>query len=57
MAQKSAEIRGTKFNVDFTALKRAGQASDVAGLVEFLLSDSSKYMTGGVINIDGGWMC
>lgn len=57
MVQKAAEIRGTKLNLDFTALKRPGQPSDIAGLVEFLLGDSSKFMTGGVINIDGGWMC
>lgn len=57
MAQKSAEIRGTKFSVDHTALKRAGQPSDVASLVEFLLGEGSKFMTGGVISIDGGWMC
>lgn len=57
MAQKSAEIRGTKFSVDHTALKRAGQTSDIASLVEFLLGEGSKFMTGGVISIDGGWMC
>ncbi|QAT41511.1 3-oxoacyl-[acyl-carrier-protein] reductase [Clostridium sp. JN-9] len=35
-------------------LKRLGQPSDVANLVAFLASDSSNYITGQVINIDGG---
>ena len=45
MAHKAAEIRGTELNLDFTALKRPGQPADIAGLVEFLLGDSSKFMT------------
>lgn len=35
-------------------LKRLGKPSDVANLVAFLSSDSSNYITGQVINIDGG---
>lgn len=35
-------------------LKRLGQPSDVANLVAFLASDSSNYITGQVINVDGG---
>lgn len=35
-------------------LKRLGKPSDVANLVAFLASDSSNYITGQVINIDGG---
>jgi NAD(P)-dependent dehydrogenase (short-subunit alcohol dehydrogenase family) len=57
MARKSAELRGTKLDISGTALKRPGQPHDVATLVEFLLGDSSAFMTGGVINIDGGWLC
>lgn len=33
---------------------RAGQASDVAGLVTFLASDDAAYITGQAINVDGG---
>ncbi|KAB5511239.1 3-oxoacyl-reductase [Coniochaeta sp. 2T2.1] len=36
---------------------RRQQPSDIASLVVFLLGEGSKFMTGDVINIDGGWMC
>lgn len=35
-------------------LKRLGQTDDVANLVAFLCSDYSNYITGQVINVDGG---
>ena len=35
-------------------LARAGQAEDVAGAVLFLVSDCASYVTGQVINVDGG---
>ena len=35
-------------------LARAGQAEDVAGAVLFLVSDMASYITGQVINVDGG---
>lgn len=35
-------------------LKRAGNPSDVAGLVSFLASDDASYITGQTINVDGG---
>ncbi len=35
-------------------LKRAGKPEDVAELVAFLASDASDYITGQVINVDGG---
>ncbi|MGE3975124.1 MAG: 3-oxoacyl-ACP reductase FabG [Bdellovibrionales bacterium] len=39
---------------DSTSLKRFGQTSEVADLVEFLASDKSNYLTGQVITLDGG---
>ncbi|MHA1301202.1 MAG: SDR family NAD(P)-dependent oxidoreductase [Candidatus Helarchaeota archaeon] len=35
-------------------LKRIGTAEDITGLVSFLVSDDSNYMTGQIINVDGG---
>lgn len=37
-------------------LKRLGTAEDVANVVKFLASDDSSYVTGQVINIDGGML-
>ena len=37
-------------------LKRIGNAEDVANVVEFLASDKSSYITGQVINVDGGML-
>ncbi|OQX00580.1 hypothetical protein BWK69_01155 [Candidatus Parcubacteria bacterium A4] len=37
-------------------LKRVGRPEEVSELVVFLASDSSSYMTGSVVVIDGGWL-
>lgn len=37
-------------------LKRMGTADDVANLVRFLASEDSSYITGQVINVDGGML-
>jgi len=36
------------------ALKRFGQPEDVAGVVNFLASDEAAYITGHVVNVNGG---
>jgi len=41
--------------IDRTPLKRAGSSEDVAGVVAFLCSPDSDYMTGQTLNIDGGF--
>ena len=35
-------------------LKRMGEAEEVANVVYFLSDDESSYITGQVINVDGG---
>lgn len=48
----SEDVR--KNMVEDIPLKRAGQAEDVAALAAFLASDEAAYITGQVINVDGG---
>ncbi|MBL8905474.1 MAG: SDR family oxidoreductase [Rhizobiales bacterium] len=38
-------------------LRRAGKPEDVAGPILFLASDESRYMTGQVLVVDGGFTC
>lgn len=37
-------------------LKRLGKPEDVADVAAFLASDDSRYMTGALVFVDGGWM-
>lgn len=37
-------------------LKRMGTPTDVANVVKFLASEDSSYITGQVINVDGGML-
>jgi 3-oxoacyl-[acyl-carrier protein] reductase len=38
------------------AVPRRGTAADIAGVVAFLASDEASFITGQLINVDGGWM-
>ena len=38
-----------------TILKRWGVPKDLEGIIVFLSSDSSEYITGQDIYVDGGW--
>lgn len=40
--------------IDDIPMGRAAESSDVAGLVLFLASDASRYITGQAVNVDGG---
>lgn len=51
-ANLSEEIKTTVKNS--IALRKLGQPEDIAKLVAFLASDNSNYITGQVINVDGG---
>ena len=47
---RSASILG------HTALNRWGDARDLAGAYQFLASDASAFITGAVLNVDGGYL-
>ena len=40
--------------LDSISLSRFGKSEDVSNLVTFLASDKASYITGQIINIDGG---
>ena len=48
--RSSESIRG------HTALKRWGQSADLAGAFQFLASDAAAFVTGVVLNVDGGYL-
>ena len=37
-------------------MRRLGDPSDLGGMAVFLLSDASSYITGQLMNVDGGWL-
>ena len=39
-----------------TPQHRIGEVDDIAGLAVYIASDQSSYMTGSIVNIDGGWL-
>ena len=42
--------------IDHTAQRRWGAPDDLAGAYQFLASDSSAFVTGTVLNVDGGYL-
>jgi 3-oxoacyl-[acyl-carrier protein] reductase len=45
---------GWRRNIEEQALKRKGDASDLVGVVLYLASDDSKFMTGQTLSLDAG---
>ena len=49
------DVEKRKKRTDRTCLERWGSPADVANAVAFLASDISEYITGQMLNVDGGW--
>jgi NAD(P)-dependent dehydrogenase (short-subunit alcohol dehydrogenase family) len=45
----------TKLIMSKTPVRRWGKVEELVGLVIYLASDCSSFMTGAVIPLDGGW--
>ena len=45
-----------KWTLNRIPLKRWGEPGEVSKLIEFLISDNSRYINGENLNIDGGWL-
>ena len=46
----------TQFVLDHQSLKRRGHPRDIANTILFFSSDESSFITGQVLNVDGGWV-
>jgi len=49
------DVEKRKDRANRTCLERWGSPTDVANAVAFLASDISEYITGQMLNVDGGW--
>jgi NAD(P)-dependent dehydrogenase (short-subunit alcohol dehydrogenase family) len=56
---KFSEGSGDIYTPEMTsqALKRVAEPVEIVGMIAHLLGDESKFTTGSIINIDGGWSC
>jgi NAD(P)-dependent dehydrogenase (short-subunit alcohol dehydrogenase family) len=53
-AQAASRRIGTNEEANRILLRRPGQVEDCAGVLEFLATDLSQYVTGQVISVCGG---
>lgn len=46
----------TRFVLEHQAVKRRGSPEDIANALMFLASDAASFITGQILNVDGGWV-
>ena len=39
-----------------TPMGKIGESEDMVGIAVYMAGDESSYMTGSVVNVDGGWV-
>ena len=54
MIRDLVKVRGQKTIVQEIPVQRIGRAHEVSAVIRFLLSEDASYITGQVINVDGG---
>jgi 3-oxoacyl-[acyl-carrier protein] reductase len=55
-AVETEMTRGFDYGVQALPIARMGSPLDIAEAILFLASDASNYITGQVLNVDGGWV-
>ena len=50
-----ADETTSKIIMSKTPVRRWGQVEELIGLVTYMASDASSYMTGSIVALDGGW--
>ena len=55
-AVETEMTRGYDYGVEALPIARMGSPADIAEAILFLASDASNYITGQVLNVDGGWV-
>ncbi len=50
------DVEGTRAMINSLPMRRMGKPEEISSVVLFLAGEASSYMTGAVINVDGGWL-
>jgi len=51
-----SDERVLKFNLGKIPMRRGGEPHEIGGIVVFLASEASSFVTGETVAVDGGWL-